>query len=726
VRAPRAAAALLASTLAWAASPATGGSPASPADDPAVPFTVVILPDTQNYASSFPHIFTAQTRWIVENRDAENIVMVLHEGDITNDNGAAQWANADASLGLLDGVVPYLLVPGNHDTGPGGRAEVRDTAAFNATFPLSRFSSRPEFVEAMEPDRLDNHAQRFRAGGTDWLVVGLEFGPRDAALAWARDVIARHPSRRVMLVTHTSLYFDDTLHGTSPYHSWTPHRYPLARARGDVNDGVEIWEKLGRRHPNVSFVFNGHVLDDGAARLGTVGDYGHRVQHLLANYQMRPSGGEGYLRLLRFDVAAGRVAVETYSPYLDRFLTDPQNAFTLDGLELGPPPADGRPHADAGPDLEGLDADGDGSASVLLDGSGSRGLGGTIVDWRWREGGRDVAQGEVAAATLPVGRHLLALTVTDDAGLSMDDAVRVDVHPAPVLLADRFGAPALGAWTVADDGTVGAPSAWRAVHGTLMQTSNVFGPDASATQGRLGTRCTWSGAGSEAWEDYTLSATLGTGDDDGIGVLFRAGASGYYKLDLDAQRAFRKLFRLKDGVETTLAVETTGFVPATDLPVRVHVRRSRIEVSLDGRPLFGGTVTDGGLPAGSVGLYTWGAEDSAFDDVAVASGCGIPWEVESLTVDDALVRWAIAPFADEYDVLRGTLAEVRLGRYGACVSDRDPDLKDRAFSDLDAPAPGLGFTYLVRGRSVLCAGTGGFGRSSAGTERAPDAGGSCP
>ena len=99
------------------------------------PFTLAILPDTQIYAESFPHIFTAQTQWIAKSRDEHNIVFALHEGDITNGNTEPQWRNAAESMSVLDGKVPYAIVMGNHDMGPGGACEVRESPLFNEYFP---------------------------------------------------------------------------------------------------------------------------------------------------------------------------------------------------------------------------------------------------------------------------------------------------------------------------------------------------------------------------------------------------------------------------------------------------------------------------------------------------------------------------------------------------------------------------------------------------------------
>ena len=51
---------------------------------------------------------------------------------------------------------------------------------------------------------------------------------------------------------------------------------------------------------------------------------------MLADYQDRASGGEGWLRILRFVPADNKVYVQTYSPWLNRFETDADSEFTLD------------------------------------------------------------------------------------------------------------------------------------------------------------------------------------------------------------------------------------------------------------------------------------------------------------------------------------------------------------------------------------------------------------
>jgi hypothetical protein len=96
-----------------------------------------------------------------------------------------------------------------------------------------------------------------------------------------------------------------------------------------VNDGEEIWQKLVEPNSNVRFVLCGHVLGTGTARLTSQRADGTTVHQILANYQMLPLGGGGFLRTMTFYPGQRLVHVGTYSPYLDRSKTDDANDFYL-------------------------------------------------------------------------------------------------------------------------------------------------------------------------------------------------------------------------------------------------------------------------------------------------------------------------------------------------------------------------------------------------------------
>jgi 3',5'-cyclic AMP phosphodiesterase CpdA len=237
---------------------------------------------------------------------------------------------------VLDGLVPYVLVPGNHDT-DANRVGLIDNYFAPTTMPW--------ISGTMNAGQIENNYALVDIGPQKWLVLGLEFGPRDAVLTWADGVLKAHPTLPAIIVTHAYLYGDGTryniavsgLDSTQPNFQWfIPQWYGYTSAQG-INDGEEIWQKLIVPNANVHLVFCGH--DNGAARLTSFRADGSRVHQMLSDYQWLHSGtaddrgGSGFLRVLEFDYNQREIRVQTYSPHLDEFMTDDANQFTL-SLEL--------------------------------------------------------------------------------------------------------------------------------------------------------------------------------------------------------------------------------------------------------------------------------------------------------------------------------------------------------------------------------------------------------
>jgi hypothetical protein len=131
--------------------------------------TFVALPDTQYYSLRYPSIFRNQTAWIAEHAVDRNIAYVFHLGDIVHTNSTAEWKQASAAMAELDGLVPYGLVPGNHDYGPYGNATTRDTQ-LNKWFSFDDTELMPSFGGAFQAGRLDNTYHLFDAGGHAWIA----------------------------------------------------------------------------------------------------------------------------------------------------------------------------------------------------------------------------------------------------------------------------------------------------------------------------------------------------------------------------------------------------------------------------------------------------------------------------------------------------------------------------------------------------------------------------
>ena len=317
-------------------------------------FTIVVMPDTQNYASGdgggTADIFRAQTQWIVDNRDALNIIYVAHVGDCVNHaDREEEWQNADAAFLKLEGLrpIPYGIAVGNHDKYihrvrdqnheveyvPGaalGEKErprmvvvdevggqenclnlpvfidgvhIETTQLYNRYFGTHRFQGKPWFGENFCGNN-DNFYHLISAGGLDFILVYFEYATGADVLGWADLILKKYRDRRAIVVTHSLLNEDGsfTLQGRA-IHATLKH------------------------HPNLFLMLCGHRLAE-AQRTDTY--QGSPVYTLLGNYQHREKGGNGWLRIMTFSPSQNQIQVKTYSPTLDQFETDADSQFHLD------------------------------------------------------------------------------------------------------------------------------------------------------------------------------------------------------------------------------------------------------------------------------------------------------------------------------------------------------------------------------------------------------------
>ncbi len=279
------------------------------------PFTVAVLPDTQYYVRNYPEVLTRQAEWLAMNAASRNIAFVLHVGDITDNNTPEQWERAREGIGVLNGVVPYVLAVGNHDIAD-GTVKSREDTLIDRYFPAEGF---PSLQGTYEPGKIANSYHTFTVGDRKYMAMALEFGPRDGVLAWANQVVAAHPDHTVLVVTHT--YTSGSGSRVTPGTSGGSPELVLPPEVRDVNNGEDMWTKFIRKHPNILMVVSGHIGATAIPWNIGIGDMGNRVFEFLNDYQGEPYGGHGWLVLYEFQTD-GKIEVKVYSPYLDEFKTD--------------------------------------------------------------------------------------------------------------------------------------------------------------------------------------------------------------------------------------------------------------------------------------------------------------------------------------------------------------------------------------------------------------------
>ncbi len=298
------------------------------------PFSIVVMPDTQNYTANDTALATMQQQvsWILDQREARNIQAVVHTGDIQNNVTTGEWARATTALAPLRRADLALAVTlGNHDYDSIRGDTSRSYAAassFDAAFPvapaegsLQQFGWAGGYLgdpnDAVTVDQDEDLTDRgwkdsyvlVSAGGVDLVIISVEFNIPDEALMWVEGVLAQYPDRLAVLNTHQWLEDD-------------------ASSSMSTSGATAAWNTL-RDNCNLRLIVSGHNHSSGGeAYRQETNTCGDPVQMHMADYQSRTNNGNGWLRLLTFDPEADTFTVQTYSPLLDQWETDADSAFT--------------------------------------------------------------------------------------------------------------------------------------------------------------------------------------------------------------------------------------------------------------------------------------------------------------------------------------------------------------------------------------------------------------
>lgn len=294
-------------------------------------FTIAVIPDTQYYSEESHgadgSIFEQQIKWIIDNRDKENIVFVAHLGDVVNngDKNEKEWQIAAKAMyqlekplpGFPEGI-PYGIAVGNHDQAKSQFPLSGGTYYYNKYFGKNRFSSR-SYYGGSYGDNNDSHYALFSANGHDFIVIFVEYDSFNEDQynmnQWASELLTRYKDREAIIVSHFIIGLNKT-----PGNN-------LDRGAEFGKQGRELYETL-KHHPNVSLMLCGHVGDHGEGFRHDAYK-GNTIKTLLSDYQSRPRGGNGLLRLMTFDPKNDLVKVRTYSTLHNTFETDGDSQFVF-------------------------------------------------------------------------------------------------------------------------------------------------------------------------------------------------------------------------------------------------------------------------------------------------------------------------------------------------------------------------------------------------------------
>jgi hypothetical protein len=253
-----------------------------------------------------------------------------------------EWKLADKALKQMIDVLPYGFVPGNHDYDYSKKRkdktyQIYGTKTYSSYFgPRSKYFQNKEWYGGASPNSRNSYAY-FEGAGQKFMFLGLEIEPSNETILWAQKILDENKNIPTICVTHeyiSSTKKDENLNSI--------YLNDSSRVGFDRNTPKQLWEKLISKNNQIFLVLCGHHFNKLKAEgLRTdINDDGYKVYSMLTDYQGRTAtlpkftnkdraGGDGWLRLLHFDLEKKTITAETYSTELEIYEKDENSFFTL-------------------------------------------------------------------------------------------------------------------------------------------------------------------------------------------------------------------------------------------------------------------------------------------------------------------------------------------------------------------------------------------------------------
>lgn len=236
-------------------------------------YSFAVVGDTQTITiSGQPENLSNIYNWILDNKEDKKIEFVMGLGDITDANADYEWENAKTEISKMNGIIPYTVVRGNHDS------VAKINTYFGTEAYIGQFKDGAEyygFYADNEADIRNSYRTFTTSNGDKWLVMTLDFGPYDDVLTWADAVLSDETfaDHKVVITTHAYLYKNGTTLDASEDGAATGYAYDgdsVAKVATNedpnwaelTNNGDDIYTKLVSKHSNIVLVLSGHVIND--------------------------------------------------------------------------------------------------------------------------------------------------------------------------------------------------------------------------------------------------------------------------------------------------------------------------------------------------------------------------------------------------------------------------------------------------------------------------------
>lgn len=251
-----------------------------------------------------------QARWLAANAQHLGVNYLVTTGDGTESTALQEeeFRYLSRSWQAFDRAhLPWGLLPGNHDYLTGrdrgeetaGLGDICDPrlALYCRYFGAERFRDRPWYGESFRDN--ENHYDVITHAGEKLLILYLGWSYDSTELAWAADVLARHPGVPVILATH------ETIGTVATFGPQGMQVSPRSR---------RLFTKFVERFPQIIMTLGGHF--HGAAYRVTREHDMPRLD-LVHDYQFAPQTGGGWMHFLYLDLEHQMLSSRPYSPLVD-------------------------------------------------------------------------------------------------------------------------------------------------------------------------------------------------------------------------------------------------------------------------------------------------------------------------------------------------------------------------------------------------------------------------
>ncbi len=329
-------------------------------------FSIVLIPDQQSYVdyrfqtdskTKYPvdqrYIYYRQMNYVKNNSysNGGDFVFAIFLGDFVAHEmyHKKEWKWSDEATSIIIGQIPYGFIPGNHDYDTatsldfGKTIHIMGSRMYNKYFgPKTKYFKNMDWFGGATKNGM-NQWSVFSFKGQKILFIGLEMEPSDKILQWAQNVINKNKDIPTIIATHSYIayYHEDNNSSQSAYITYTYRNY------SENNTPEQVWEKFIKYNNQIFMIVCGHAFSGDYAEGLRVDQNiaGNDVYTILSDYQGRNhylewtntehnlteigECGDGWIRILDFDLDNKNIHVTTYNPEFEMYEIDDSSDYYL-------------------------------------------------------------------------------------------------------------------------------------------------------------------------------------------------------------------------------------------------------------------------------------------------------------------------------------------------------------------------------------------------------------